>query len=304
MREAYISKNFAASSIALIDMANSIITKFEAQGFNLTLRQLYYQMVAGDIIPNNLRSYKRLGSILNDARLAGLVDWESIEDRTRNIKSLAHWISPADVIDSARASFRIDKWLTQPYRVEVWVEKDALIDVVSRACTPLDVPFFSCRGYTSQSEMWRAGKRISRYAHNGQTPLILHLGDHDPSGVDMTRDIIDRIDMFVGQQYGTSSVDRLALNWAQVDKYNPPPNPAKLSDSRASGYISQFGYSSWELDALEPQVIVDLIKENIEKVIDQERWDAVSEIEDEGTELLEKVVLRWDYVKAFLGESY
>jgi len=67
-------------SLALVDKCNAIIAEYVAQGFVLTLRQLYYQLVSRDVIANKQTEYKRLGSIVNDARLAGLIDWDAIED--------------------------------------------------------------------------------------------------------------------------------------------------------------------------------------------------------------------------------
>ena len=243
-RIAYIDKKFSADTIAVIDRANVIIEDYQAQGFDLTLRQLYYQFVARGLIPNKDSEYKRLGGIVNDARLAGLIDWAAIQDRTRNLGSLAHWESPNSIINAVASQYRRDLWAGQPYRPEVWIEKDALVGVIEGVCNELDVPFFSCRGYTSQSEMWAASQRLESYLPD-QKPLILHLGDHDPSGVDMSRDIRERLELFMGGV----EFDRLALNMDQVQQYAPPPNPAKITDSRAVGYIAIHGDESWELDA-------------------------------------------------------
>jgi hypothetical protein len=160
-RICYRSKRFSAAVQAIITQANEIFAEYEAQGYLLTLRQLYYQFVVRDVIPNNLRSYKRLGSIINDARLAGFIDWLIIEDRTRNLHELSRWTNPQEIIKTCAEQFRIDKWNTQPNRVEVWIEKEALAGVFQRVCDELQVPFFSCRGYTSQSEMWVASQRPS-----------------------------------------------------------------------------------------------------------------------------------------------
>jgi hypothetical protein len=127
MREAYIEKKFSPRSMALIAKAEEICRGYAAQGFDLTLRQLYYQFVARDLLPNKQSEYKRLGSIVNDARLAGLLDWDYIVDRTRNLRGLSHWDSPHEVIRSAAAGYRTERWATQPHRVEVWIEKDALV---------------------------------------------------------------------------------------------------------------------------------------------------------------------------------
>lgn len=293
MKIAYIEKSFRASTLEIIEIANRIIEQYQAQGFDLTLRQLYYQMVSRDIIPNNQKEYDKLGSIINDARLAGLIDWNAIVDRTRNLESLSHWEKPSDVIYAAEVSYKLDKWEGQEYRPEVWIEKDALRGVITGICEELDIPHFSCRGYTSQSEMWRAGQRMINHLENNQIPYIIHLGDHDPSGIDMSRDIFDRLELFVGSS--DFEVKRIALNYNQVQQYSPPPNPAKLTDSRVDAYISKFGYESWELDALEPLVIVELIRSEIMEIRDDRLYDEI--LEKEATEKAELKRIRLQYNK-------
>lgn len=294
----YVKRKFSAASFSMIEKANEIIAEYEAQGFALTLRQIYYQMVSRDIIPNNLKSYKNLGSVVNDARLAGLIDWDHVTDRTRSLRKNSHWDSPGDIINSAAAGYRIDMWARQDYRPEVWIEKDALLGVIEGVCTELDVPYFSCRGYTSQSEMWGGAQRIEAWAKSGsQTPVIFHFGDHDPSGKDMTRDIVDRIEMFMGGV----KLERLALNMNQVRKYKPPPNPAKITDSRSKGYIAEFGNESWELDALKPDVIVDLIRKNVTGLVDKKIWNEDRERLETERRLLQKAAREWDGVVEFLG---
>lgn len=294
---AYISKNFRPATLQQIEVANQIIAEYKTQGFDLTLRQLYYQMVARGYIENNERSYKNFGSAIDDGRLAGLIDWDAIVDRTRNLRAVSHWTTPADIIDSAAYSYRIDKWATQPWYVECWVEKEALVGVIQRISTRLDIPYFACRGYVSQSEMWAAARRHLRARDRGKKSLILHLGDHDPSGIDMTRDIIDRLDLF-----GASvTIKRLALNWDQVEEYNPPPNPAKLTDSRANGYIDRFGMESWELDALTPTVLSDLIQSAVLEVRNESAWERAVHQETRERNHLGEVKDRWEEVVEFLG---
>ena len=173
----YKSIKFQQKSLELIRLVNQVVEEYQAQGYELTLRQAYYQLVARGYIPNNERSYKNIGNLINDGRLAGLIDWYSITDRTRNLRSNSHWDNPADVIASARYSYLLNKWDGQPNYVEVWVEKDALVDIVGQACRPLDTPYFSCRGYTSQSEMWSAAQRFISQDYRDNR-VIIHLGDH------------------------------------------------------------------------------------------------------------------------------
>lgn len=294
----YTAKRFKRAASEVIETANGIIADYERQGFHLTLRQVYYQFVARGLIPNRESEYKRLGAIISDARLAGLIDWTAIQDRTRSLKQDAHWEDPASIIDAAARQYKLDLWRGQPYRPEVWIEKDALVGVIAGVCSELDVPYFSCRGYTSQSEMWVAGRRLLAWAEGGQSPIVFHFGDHDPSGLDMTRDITDRLDLFTG---GGVRLDRLALNMDQVRSYGPPPNPAKTTDSRFAGYIADFGRESWELDALEPAAIVALVREAVAGVRDEGIWQKTVEESTAQREGLLAASRRWGEVQDFLG---
>jgi len=292
----YKEINFRGKSLELIRLVNEVVDEYRAQGYELTLRQAYYQLVARGYIPNNERSYKNIGNLINDGRLAGLIDWHSITDRTRNLRGNSHWNNPADVIASAKYSYLLNKWEGQPNYVEVWVEKDALVDIVGQACYPLDTPFFSCRGYTSQSEMWGAAQRFIRQNKHRDNCYIIHLGDHDPSGIDMTRDIQERLNLFGADVY----VKRVALTMEQIGTYNPPPNPAKITDSRCSKYMEEFGDESWELDALEPKVITDLIKEQVTMYRDDEIYQAVCDREEREKEELQLLVDSYDEAVAYL----
>lgn len=286
----YQDHRFGDETRAMIDRANEVIGQYQAQGFTLTLRQLYYQFVSRDLIPNTVRDYKRLGDVVNNARMAGLIDWDSIEDRTRNLRGLSHWDDPGEIIGDCVRSFRRDMWAGQKYRPEVWIEKDALAGVFEGVCQELDVPFFSCRGYTSQSEMWGAGQRMLAHHEDGKTPYILHFGDHDPSGIDMTRDIKERLQTFTG---GRFKLVRMALNMNQVEQYDPPPNPAKTTDARFEGYMARFGSESWELDALEPTVMADLVRSRISGIIDRDAWEHDEQVEEEHRELLARLSRTW-----------
>jgi hypothetical protein len=326
-RICYVEKRFSAGSLDMIAKAESVCAAYKRQGYDLTLRQLYYQFVSRDWIPNRDTEYKRLGSVINDARLAGLLDWNYIVDRTRNLEELAHWSNPAELIDAAAKQYRIEKWAEQDTYVEVWIEKDALKGVLEACCPALDVPFFSCRGYTSQSEIWGAARRLGSKIDAGKNVVVIHLGDHDPSGIDMTRDIEHRLAMFIAQDClgapaapaqdlrdyietyledveGRLTIDRIALNMNQIQRYGPPPNPAKLTDARARGYVAAHGSSSWELDALDPDTLVELVRDAVSRYRDDDAWDKAVEREDEERKVLTATSDRWGEVESFLnGDS-
>lgn len=307
--ECFVPRDFSLKSRAVIRQANGIVDEFRRGGFVLTLRQLYYQFVARDLIPNSLQSYKRLGDIVNDARLAGLIPWDMIEDRTRSIAPTPMWGDPGDedspaefILDWGRF-FKNNPWNNQPIYVESWIEKDALLGVIEGPCSKWRVPYFSCRGYVSASEMYAAAKRLEEQVDAGKGVIILHLGDHDPSGTQMTENIAERIDLLTRGLIsdGAIIVRRLALNMDQILRYDPPPNPAKESDSRFRTYFERYGTdSSWELDSMQPGVLVDLIDDEIAGIVDHELWDRDIEAEKPPRRRLLEIGERWTEVCAHL----
>lgn len=290
MKETFVPKRFQTRAVLMINRINGILDEYSKQGYRLSLRQLYYQLVARDIIPNTLKSYNNTGQLVSEARLAGLIDWEMIEDRGREVHYPSHWRNPADILDAAAQSFRIDHWKGQPVYVEVMVEKDALSGILIPVCHKYDVRFSANKGYSSSSAMYEASKRILYQVKrcDCESVHIIYLGDHDPSGIDMTRDIQDRFELFTGIDDGSLTVDRLALNYDQVEQWNPPENPAKTTDSRYAAYQSQYGKSSWELDAVEPKTLSELVSDHIIKLIDWDIWDEVDKKQGEMVGQLEQ----------------
>jgi hypothetical protein len=291
---AYRDIKFNKSSLDIIQKANTIIADYSAQGYSLTLRQLYYQFVSKNWIANKDTEYKRLGDIIANGRYAGRIDWRAIEDRTRNLTGLPTWDSPTEIIESAAEGYREQKWEGQTYRPEIWVEKEALAGIVAQAANAVEVNYMACRGYMSASEMWEAARRFMRYRNNGQIPVIFHLGDHDPSGVHMSEDIGNRIREFM-HSHGIDTIkfERLALNMDQVEQYNPPPNPAKLTDSRCVGYVEQYGHESWELDALPPQVLDQLMQDAVKNLRDEDKWNEAVEEQERQRSVLTWVSENW-----------
>lgn len=303
----YVPKKFTPGHMEVIRQANAILQDYDNRGMQITLRQLYYQFVVRGWLPNEDRQYKRLGEICVAARMAGQMDWNHLIDRTRELRSLPHWTDPSSIMRSVANGYRTDRWERQDTRVQVWIEKDAAIGVIQSVCAREDVPYFSCRGYTSVSELWSAAQRIQTTLKGGQDVVILHIGDHDPSGVDMSRDIEERLRGFLSRDMGHNprggelEVRRIALTLEQIEQYQPPPNPAKQSDARYLRYVEQTGLDdSWELDALDPQVLEDLIREHILNIRDDERWTIATEDMEAERESLVAASDRWDEVVEFI----
>lgn len=235
MKEKFENIKFKSSTLDVIQKANEIIEEYQADGFDLTLRQLYYQFVSRDLIPNSQKSYNRLGDIISNARLNGDIDWGAIKDRTRQLKENLHFDNPSDAIENIAGWYKID----------------------TRA-------------------------------------------DQDPSGIDMTRDIAERLN----QTFDTPvEIKRIALNMSQIDEYNPPPNPAKLTDSRVGGYLKKYGRQSWELDALDPKTITTLIEKESNKYTDIAKRNRLISKLNEQKNLLIKCSENWEDITEYLTNN-
>lgn len=268
MKEEYLPYKFRKDALALIAIMDEIVTDYADEGYMLTVRQIYYQLVARDIVPNTVQSYERVQATLNKARLAGLIDWDAIEDRTRSVLQRSFWDSPNDILEICANQYHEDIWDTQPNRIIVIVEKEALAGVLDRVCQKWSIPLLPARGYPSATTLREMAK--TRIMCSVQKVVVLHLGDHDPSGMDMTRDLLDRLRMF--SRYEDFMLERLALNMDQIIEQKPPPNPAKTTDARYKSYRQRFGERSWELDALKPQYINDLVEERVKELIEMRKW--------------------------------
>jgi len=293
MRETFIKQAFRADSLKQIDVINGILTEYQAAGYDLSLRQLYYQLVARGIIENSERSYKRTADLLNNARLAGLVDWDMITDRGRETITPPSWDNPGQIVRAAAKQFRLDPWVNQANYIEVMVEKQALEGVLVPVCNQWGVSFTANKGYSSSSTLYETGKRLTDQARAGKALWILYLGDHDPSGLDMTRDITERLNLFTG--HGYVFINRLALNMDQVQALNPPENPAKVTDSRYKEYLNNFGAASWELDAIEPNALANLVTKAVKDKIDNpDAWQAVIDKQADMTAKLVTIADQFD----------
>jgi hypothetical protein len=290
MSTEFFTVNFRAKTMAMIDQANEILEEYAAQGFVLTLRQLYYQFVARLFLANDDREYGRLGRTMTDVRRAGLVNWDHIEDRTRELETFSFWHSPVQAIRDVAHGYCENPWVSQLSRPEVWIEKAALIGVIGPACVRWRVPHMAARGYPSHSELYSAGKRFSLLLESGLTPIVFYLGDHDPSGLDMTRSLEAELSLYARHPI---EVIRLGLNLNQVRELRIPPIPAKETDKCYEQYVRETGCSeSWELDTLSPTFIDGLIERAISDLVDHEAWDEALDYEQANRDLLARTARR------------
>jgi hypothetical protein len=257
----------------------------------LTLRQVYYQLVASGTIENNRNEYQKLSRNLSAARLEGAVPWAALEDRARSMHEVHAWEDRDEFVESTLAHFlrhyRRDLLQEQDEALEVWIEKDALSSVCYRAAEPYCVPVVVARGFASTSYKHECRLRVVRNAKRGQKTHILYFGDLDPSGWEMLPAMMNtlQLDMELGELVQAT---RCALTQEQVSQYNLPRNPdaLKASDPRAKKYMKQFGNLAVELDALPPATLQSIVRCAIERRLDMELFaKAVAKQEEDVRQL-------------------
>lgn len=267
MKQHYVSFPFKKRTFALVEVINAIVDEYASYDLTLTLRQIFYQLVSRDLIRNTEQNYNMVGVVTNQGKLMGLIDWDAIEDRTRRFRGKQRYNGVEDIMENAHGGFHMDMWSGQPQRVFVIIEKEALYGVFAPPCFACDAPLLAARGYPSGSVLREFAKNqiVPYWVGAMQKTVILHFGDHDPSGMDMSRDLEERLRLF--SEDAEIDFERIALNMDQIDELKPPPNPAKVTDSRYANYVKKFGTSSWELDALNPRHLQQLVFENIKDYI-------------------------------------
>lgn len=273
-----------------LKIINKIIEEYADQGFTLTLRQLYYQLVSRNIIANEKKEYSKLSGLLVKGRMAGVVDWNAIEDRTR-MPFVPYWVHDVeDAINDTVRQFRFDRQRDQEVYVELWVEKDALSGVLKEITSKYHINLMVNKGYSSCSAMHDAFKRFKKHEDRGKETHILYLGDHDPSGLDMIRDVRERLEEF--GVYPT--VKQIGLTMDQIKEFNPPPNPAKIKDPRAKWYLKKYGDVSWEVDALNPKTLHKLVRENVEDLINMSKFRKLLKEEENQKQKLSKFASKFE----------
>jgi hypothetical protein len=307
----YAPQRFTDAAQDVITQAEAFCAQYAAQGYQLTLRQLYYRFIATDAFPesrrdlalgtkNTEKNYKWLGDLVSKARVGGLIDWNHITDRGRETSGGdAGWPDPESAVNSIARAYGITHWNGQPEYIEVWVEKDALSQVIEQVAGRWDVLSFACKGSPSTSAIHEAALRLRGQERAGRKTTVIYLGDHDPTGLDISRDIQARLDLF----RSSCEVDRIALNWDQITD-DLPPSPVKVTDSRTSGYIDRFGTTDcWELDALEPQALDAMIETAILEHLDRDLRQARLDQEEREREILTAIYENFRDVRDYLASE-
>ncbi len=314
----------------VVQHIRQIVKEYSDEGYVLTLRQLHYQFVKSNWIVNHDTAYKKLGSILDDCRYGGIIDWDAIEDRGR-VPYLPFFVNNVEEgLQVILDQYRVNRQDEQENCIELWTEKDALSGILRRTTEKYHINLVVNKGYTSSSAIYNAYERVIENIAKDKKFIILYFGDHDPSGLDMVRDIEHRLMLFLTQGnklqrsmndkieewweengYGVYTlldyelvsekcvrrlmdgdgtekdekewdigklrfyiqekelfkVVPIGLTMEQIKTFDLPPNPTKITDSRADKYVKKFGKTCWEVDALNPKTLTEIVERHIKKNI-------------------------------------
>ena len=275
----------------LLEAVIEITDEYAEQDLKMTLRQLYYQLFVRKIIKNEGKDYRRVSYVTTEGRMSGLIDWEVIEDRLRQPRIPQEFDSPKEIMYVAIDSYRKPRHEGQENYIEVWIEKDALSGVLAPIADEYHVTLMVNRGYYSTSAVHDSAERFLDAMNQGKKCVILYMGDHDPSGLDMVKDIQNRLDIFKVDV----DVRIIAITKEQIEKYNLPPDEAKSDDPRFNGYILDHGAISWELDALPPEILNQILANALESVIEMEKYVGVVAEENEEKANMKRIIDQMDF---------
>ena len=262
------------ATLHLVDQAAAVLEDFQSQGYDMTLRQLYYQLVAANVIPNTQRQYQRLSKVMTHARWAGMVPLDCLYDPGREPITPTSWESPQHIMDAVAKQYSTNRWRNGHAYVELWAEKDAVASVLRPVAREWQLTYQSARGFMGLGAMARARARIQHQVQEGKQVVILYCGDHDPSGQEIPRVVQDQLDRLC--DFGDITVRVIALTGSQVDEHDPPPQPAKPTDARYWRYVEEHNMTDvWELDALPPDVLANIAQTAVEEWLPDDYRDIV-----------------------------
>jgi hypothetical protein len=285
---------FRKKNKQLVDAAVEILKAEQP----MTLRQLFYRLLSAGKLTTAKKEYKRLGTVLTRLREAGAVPRNWLVDHTRSTLKPSSWSGLSDFAETVREAYRKDFWASLPHHVEVFVEKDAVAGTIQPVTEDYDVSLRVCRGYASVSF---AGEIADFWRRIKKPIFAYYLGDFDPSGFDIERDLHEKLSRYSGREceYDPATASNFRFIWCRLGvtaddfgKHNLVRLPVKKKDKRAPGFISQYGTSCAEIDAIPPTELRRRVKEAIVQHIDDDEWQRLLVVEEAEQESLERMVKR------------
>lgn len=275
----------------------------------MTLRQLYYALVSAGAIPKVEAAYGRLKRVMRDLREDGTVPWSWLVDHTRSVFQPRTFDGVEGLLADSARFYRRDLMRSQPVAIQLWAESDSIGSVIAQTADGYCVPTFIGRGYSARGYLWAAARDAVAAHDRGKKVHILHVGDHDPSGEDIFRDVVDTLRLYamscdLGRSVATArdllawsgetpqdstgwlSFERLALTADQVDEYDLPVRPPKASDARTASFT---GRGAVEVEALPVEALLAIVDTAITDRIDPDAL-RVAKVAEESEREIARVI--------------
>jgi hypothetical protein len=263
------------------DLKNAVYKMVEAEQ-PMTVRQVFYQMVAKRIVNKDEHEYKNTAcALLLRMRRDGELPYSWIADNTRYMRKPPTFNSLQDALADCAATYRRAVWHDLLVYVELWVEKDALAGVIAEETYPYDVPLMVARGFGSETYLHSAGEYLSEVR---KPAYIYHFGDHDPSGVKSAADIERKLRGFAPD--AEIHFEHVAVTPEQIAAMNLPTRPTKRE---GNSHAKNFDGDSVDLDAIPASELRRLARECIERHIPAGHIEALEVAEQSEREILEQI---------------
>lgn len=269
------------ASLALIDAAAAILQEIQPASVRAVCYRLF---VAGMIDSMAKANTNRVSTQLVDAREAGIIPWEWIVDETRAPECIGTWSSPQAIFESAARQYRFDYWSMQPARIEVWSEKGTVRGTLKAVLDKYAITMRVMHGHASATAIKDAAD-MSAADHRPLT--VLYVGDYDPSGMHMSEiDIPKRTHRYGGE----ITLRRIAIT--ATDRHALPSFDArtKTRDPRHRWFVSTYGSTCVELDAMPPPDLRDRVERAVQSMLDLDAWSRAEAIEDAQREATNRYV--------------
>lgn len=271
----------------LLEHVKDIVDEYADKNLELTCRQVHYQLVSRNLTKNTDANYKALTKLLTRARMAGMIDWNAIVDRNRESILPYYKDNIATALREAAQFYRRDRMLYQECYIEVMIEKMAIIEIVEQVTNKYSIRLTGDKGFCSNTVLYDIANRMKDAKKKGKICYILYIGDHDPSGLTMDECIKNALE---DMKANGVSFRRVALTQEQVEKYNLPPNNIKDGDKNSDEYREKHGSLSWECDALPPEILQEVLEDEILSIIDYNTYMFMLKREEEDKEKLRQMV--------------
>jgi len=285
--EKFIDHSFKAANRKKLNAIQDIIKEYKEKNLVLPLRQIHYQLVSKNITANTDSEYKKLSDLLSNARMSGVIDWNSIVDRNRAPHQAYYENDMSDSLWRTYRQYKLDRMRNQDVHVEIMIEKMAIFEIVANVSDYYSIMVTGNKGNCSDTILHDCSLRLIKACDDGKSCIVLYIGDHDPSGMMMVDNICERLSLLKVPDFEFRPI---ALTKEQALRYNLPPNDVKGQDTNSPAYIDKYGDVAWECDALPTDVLQDILRREIWSSIDLDKFEEMMAQEEREKQQLKVVI--------------